>query len=93
VDVNVVTVSVEFTGPPPGVGVSEDGLKEQLRPDGNPEQARSTALLKPFCEPTEIVYCADPPAVIVAPVEAGSRLKSGGLNNPYTTNCCENVGR
>jgi hypothetical protein len=70
-------VRVESTGPALGVGVREDGLKEQLRPDGKPEQARSTALLKPFCEPTEIVYWADSPAVIVVPAEGESRLKSG----------------
>ena len=32
------------------VGVTEVGLKEQLAPAGNPEQANVTAELKPFCD-------------------------------------------
>jgi len=59
-------------------GETEAGLKEQLAPDGRPEQARVTGLLNPFNPPTEIVSFTELPVLTEALLGEALMLKSPG---------------
>jgi hypothetical protein len=58
-------------------GVTDVGAKLQDAPLGNPEQARATALAKPFVEVTEQVLGVLPPGAMVKLDGLHDTLKSG----------------
>ena len=66
-------VSAEVTGAPEGVTVA--GEKEQLSPDGSPEQLKATDCVKPFCGVTVSVNCADWPEEMLALEGDAARVK------------------
>ena len=59
-------------------GVTEVGLNEQLAPAGNPEQARVTAELKPFCGVMVNVTVPCPPALRVSDAGVPANVKVTG---------------
>jgi hypothetical protein len=62
-------------------GVTEAGLNEQLAPAGNPEQAKVTAVLKPFCGVRVNVTVPWPPAPRVS--DAGEPVKVKVTGSTY----------
>jgi hypothetical protein len=69
----VAMVSAEVTGAP--AGVTEDGAKAQVPPDGSPAHAKETDCVKPFCGVTVSVNCADCPEEILAVDGEAARVK------------------
>src|ERR1700743_1664544 len=70
-------VRVVLTATP--VGVTVCGEKEQLSPEGSPEQVKLTACVNPFWGVTVKVTFADAPAlIVVTPGEAESENDAGG---------------
>jgi hypothetical protein len=59
-------------------GVTEAGLNEQLAPAGNPEQAKVTAELKPFCGVRVKVTVPCPPAARLSDVGEPVKVKVTG---------------
>lgn len=59
-------------------GVTEEGLKEQLAPAGNPEQAKVTAELKPFCGVRVNVTVPCPPGLRVSDAGEPAKVKVTG---------------
>ena len=59
-------------------GVTEVGLNEQLAPAGNPEQAKVTAELKPFCGVMVNVTVPCPPALRVSDAGEPAKVKVTG---------------
>ena len=60
------------------VGVTEVGLNEQLAPAGNPEQAKVTVELKPFCGVRVNVTVPCPPALRVSDAGEPAKVKVTG---------------
>ncbi len=71
-----VIVNVVVAAAPDGVTVA--GLNEQLAPVGNPEQAKLTAALKPFCGVTVSVVVSVPPGLRLSEVGKAANVKLGG---------------
>jgi hypothetical protein len=59
-------------------GVTEAGLNEQLAPAGNPEQAKVTAELKPFCGVRVNVTVPCPPTFRVSEAGVPAKVKVSG---------------
>ena len=72
----MLIVKVVEAAPPDGVTVV--GLKEHEAPLGNPEHAKLTAELKPFCGVTVNVVVPVPPAFAVNEVGDAAKVKLGG---------------
>lgn len=69
-------VSCELTALPDGVTVA--GLKEQVTPEGKPEQAKLTVELKPFCGVAVTIDVPLPPASTVSAFGDAANVKLGG---------------
>jgi hypothetical protein len=74
VDVDVVTVMVEFPEP-----ITEAGLKLALAPDGRPDALNVTVLLKPFWEVTVTVEIPWLPRASVSEVGLAEIEKFGAV--------------